>query len=576
MKKITISNDELINEIIVFEENFQSFVMLLNKVSANINYPEIIEEIDFLVQNLKFKLKNNIVYHEYSHYVKNRIDSASRLLDSTVKLLNARSNDEGVFTYNFSYEIGLKLVKNLNSICSIFKSVDEKLESVLLNEIYLKRIDAILDLKKSLILLKQEGKQITKVNKILSNLVNDKYILYLELNDIRNVVAEINAFNSAMFPSENMQDGSFLDEFLNKIKNKNIDKKNLDGTVNKLYYDMYSLYKIRSNIVDESNRLEMLLRDIKNNFINDVSKFTNDYHESTKVLESNIQKTMENFNDKTSSIVEETNRIELRMQEIDSKVINVRNDIINEVDDIKKEARDNIKLIIDDTKKEAKNNINLIVDEVKLKSSLSLSLLKDDIDKIDEEIESYKIIVSDKTTEQLTSVYKKEAKWEKIAYYIFNILSFIVIIIAIIFSWTTLNDFMKKNPGPEYGNGALTFLALRLVVSMIIFSAVVFTSRLASKSYHYWKKNEGIYLRLTALKPFISAMPPEKKIEIHEKLVDVYFGKDDQDQNLNQKIQDLPNNITQLLGKVVDQTSGIIDSAKGNKIIKPPDEDKNV
>lgn len=88
------------------------------------------------------------------------------------------------------------------------------------------------------------------------------------------------------------------------------------------------------------------------------------------------------------------------------------------------------------------------------------------------------------------------------------------------------------------------------------------------------EKNEGIYLRLTALKPFISAMPDEKKVQIHEKLVDVYFGKDEQEQNLNQKLKDLPDNITQLLGKVVDQTSVVLDASKSRKDMQiPPDND---
>ncbi|NUF17427.1 hypothetical protein HUN18_17470, partial [Acinetobacter lactucae] len=83
--------------------------------------------------------------------------------------------------------------------------------------------------------------------------------------------------------------------------------------------------------------------------------------------------------------------------------------------------------------------------------------------------------------------------------------------------------------------------------------------------YVYWKKNEGIFLRLTALKSFIADMSDTKKEEIHEKLVDVYFGKDEQDQNFNQKMKDLPNNITQLLGKVVEQTSVVLDIPKYKK-----------
>lgn len=77
------------------------------------------------------------------------------------------------------------------------------------------------------------------------------------------------------------------------------------------------------------------------------------------------------------------------------------------------------------------------------------------------------------------------------------------------------------------------------------------------------------------MKSFIADMSESKKEEIHEKLVDVYFGKDEQEQNLNQKLKDLPDNITQLLGKVVEQTSSVLDSAKGYKKENSPSENSD-
>lgn len=562
MKKNTISNDELIYEVELFEEGFQDFLMSLNRISPNINYVEIVEKIDLLVQELKSKLKNNSAFYEYEEYVIKKIRTAKDFLNQNVDLLNIRKDEDGVYVYNLSKEIGIKIVDNFNYIFTIFNSLEKKLEPITLSEIYLKRIDLILDLRKALASLRKREKIIGKIDEVLNVLNHDKHILYVNIEDIKDAINDIGEFNSSMFPSEIMQSGEFLDKFLNKIKDRKYDLNNINGNVNSSYYEMYRFYKLRSNIFDESYKIESILKGIKNNFINETKSIIDNNEKKIKDCDNNMKKLMDSLSEKSDIILNETNIAEIRLQEVDSKVLTIRSQINGEIDNIKGEAKVYIDKVIDDVKQSSVNSLDVLIENIQ---------------NIDKEIEGYKELVSDKTTEQLTSVYKKEAKWEKRAYYTFSIIGLLIIAFAIYYSAISLADFhdrLVKNK-LVINNNELKYLGIRLIFSLIIFSAVAYTSRLASRSYTFWKKNEGIYLRLTALKPFISAMPPEKKIEIHEKLVDVYFGKDDQDQNLNQKIQDLPNNITQLLGKVVDQTSGVIDSAKGNKIIKPPVENNN-
>lgn len=189
-----------------------------------------------------------------------------------------------------------------------------------------------------------------------------------------------------------------------------------------------------------------------------------------------------------------------------------------------------------------------------------------EINSIKDTSQSFKDFISDETSIKLTNDYRSKAKWEMISYYFFNALSFSIIMIAFIISWYSLTSFAEAHVGLDksYNSNDLVYLSIRLIFSLLVFSSVTFTSRLASKSYTYWKKNEGIYLRLTALKSFIADLPDSKKELIHEKLVDVYFGKDEQDQNINYRMKDLPTNITQLLGKIVDQTTDVLDMSKRN------------
>ncbi|WP_151707558.1 hypothetical protein, partial [Acinetobacter sp. TUM15064] len=239
MKKITISNDELISEVELFEEGFQDFLLSLNRISPNINYVEIVEKIDLLVQELKSKLKNNSAFYDYEEYVIKKIRTAKEFLNLNVDLLNVRKDEDGVYVYNLSEDIGIKIVENFNYILTAFKSLEKKIEPIALNEIYLKRIDLLLDLRKALASLRKREKIIGKVDEVLDVLNHDKYILYVSIEDIKGAINDIGEFNSSMFPSETIQKGEFLDKFLNKIKDRKYDTNNMNGNVNSPYYEMY-------------------------------------------------------------------------------------------------------------------------------------------------------------------------------------------------------------------------------------------------------------------------------------------------------------------------------------------------
>lgn len=256
------------------------------------------------------------------------------------------------------------------------------------------------------------------------------------------------------------------------------------------------------------------------------------------------------------------------IQVIQKNIANLNSTYNNEVILLKNELDIKLKDIEGSVQRNSQEKLLKYIDQVDEVNKLMM----DDFESIKNTTKKFSEFMSDQTSNKLTNDYKNKAEGEMLAYYSFTALSFIIIFIAMMSSWNTLHTFAAAHVGngKDYNNLDLIYLGIRLIFSLIIFSSVTYTSRLASKSYMHWKKNEGIFLRLTALKSFIADMSVSKKEEIHEKLVDVYFGKDEQEQNMNQKLKDLPNNITQLLGKVVDQTSVVLDASKHKKEGQPP------
>ncbi|MFX4309708.1 hypothetical protein F8N28_12380 [Acinetobacter soli] len=381
----------------------------------------------------------------------------------------------------------------------------------------------------------------------------------------------------------------YLDDF--SVQNINRERLNV---IYKLQYELeHIIQKTKENII----QFKPIVEDYRNNI-----KMIPVFEASRKSIEANLNKYIDlkksEMDRYLKSLKDEFNSVNNRLRSFDSdfdrlkksnstlnsdqnllqnKITTLKNDLLD-FDQIYKKNELRLEEKMGETTEFIKSEIykDFNVKLKKLTSDLDIvyQMIDDEVNSLKDTSRSFKDFISDETSIKLTDDYKNKAKFEMLSYYLFNILSLIIIGFAIYFSYSSLSDFAVKHKG-SYTSLDLTYLAIRLIFSVLIFSTIAFTSRLASKSYIYWKKNEGIFLRLTALKSFIADMSEAKKEEIHEKLVDVYFGKDEQEQNLNQKLKDLPNNITQLLGKVVDQTSVVLDASKPKKDTETPTDRAN-
>lgn len=354
-----------------------------------------------------------------------------------------------------------------------------------------------------------------------------------EYNIIINKLHEQISFISALYTSNDILDFIFnsffektkisLEKKLDLLVDENFSqlKESMDENVKELQIMHHQAYNGYQNFLIITSTVDNNIKNLQeegNDLRNDINKSLKEIHELGRIinsLETNVEKSYKNTLETTTKKIEEEFR-------------NVVSSFSNELDETDR-------------------------------------LIQHEVSSIKETSQSFKEFIGDETAIKMTNDYKNKSFWEMIMYYIFTGLSIIVIILAFCLSWHTLDNFITDHKSKEFTQLDLIFLSIRLIFSIIIFSTVAFTSRLAARSYLYWKKNEGIYLRLTALKPFIADMEPAKKTEIHEKLVDVYFGKDHGDHSLNEKIKDLPKNISDLLGKVVDNAASFSESVTGKK-----------
>lgn len=414
------------------------------------------------------------------------------------------------------------------------------------------------------------------------------YNLKINLNENMklNLIEDLSNFESQF--NRNDIFGKILD-LSTTISNKDFHIQNIYNYLERINFEIIHLkisskeiiLKYKKDIDDYHQKIKMIpvfeasRNTIENNLISYIDDKKQEIDRQMKVLDEQIESSKKIFKSLENSIVraqQQNNSTNDNFLVINKKFTDFSEQINSlsklnkdKISEIELQNENHLKNILKDINEKYEDQINKFtfeLDDVNKE-------IQDEIKSIKNTSQSFKNFVSNETSIKLTNDYKDKADFEKKSYYFFNILSFLIITVAIYISYESLSNFALAHVGTNktYNTNDLAYLTIRLIFSLIVLSSLTFTSKLASKSYIYWKKNEGIFLRLTALKSFIADMSPEKKTEIHEKLVDVYFGKDDESESINNnKIKDLPNNITQLLSKIVEHNSNLLDISKNNKV----------
>lgn len=237
--------------------------------------------------------------------------------------------------------------------------------------------------------------------------------------------------------------------------------------------------------------------------------------------------------------------------------------------------------LIEDLKSSLVNINNTYENEIKGKvESLGNAVKKTDKD-FQSTYDDYlllKKMVQAKGEQEVTNHYKNKASWERFTYWFMTTLTFIIIGGAICLATLSLNDYktktsinidewsqkLKNQPIEKIEKiyelqqkNALIYLILRLVISIFLFSSIIYTSRIAYRAYIHMRHSENMRLKLATLRPFINHLDSNDKKQIHKDLIPDYFGKDaGLVDTANEKFKDLPANVSAVAMKAIEQISG--------------------
>ncbi|MDC5431043.1 hypothetical protein NRA51_13930 [Acinetobacter baumannii] len=366
----------------------------------------------------------------------------------------------------------------------------------------------------------------------------------------------------ANYKFENFVDSFVLDLF-NFIK---------DLFDNKILFDSqaYSLSIDYINLIKEQL---IAFNNLRNSNIN--MNRTPTLHERVVLLEDEIKRLYKELNISSAQIKETVDGFVLAQQDyfndqLNSLIDNLRSSlgsIHNKYESEVKGKVENLETLIDQTDQDFKSTFN--------------------------DYNQLKGLVNIKGEMLITDHYKKRAFWERITYWAMTLATFIIIILSICLALNGLNEYKEKTDMPVTNlienykdqpiekiekiysaaqENALIYLVLRLIFSVLLFSSIIYTSRVAYRAYVHMRHSENMMLKLATLRPFINQLKEDERNQIHKDLVPDYFGKDaGLVDTANEKFKDLPANVSAVAMKAIEQISGSGSSSSKEKNNKKPE-----
>lgn len=245
-------------------------------------------------------------------------------------------------------------------------------------------------------------------------------------------------------------------------------------------------------------------------------------------------------------------------------------DVIQKFNDDLVMARLEFKVNVEDQAEELKNKVSSVDSDFK-------NTVKD--------YETLKKFINAKGEVEVTDHYRKKAITESRTYWAMTILTFGIIIFSISLALKGLNEYKEKSDisidkmlvkykdqpvekiekiNNAVQRSALTYLILRLIFSLLLFSTIIYTSRIAYRAYIHMRHSENMMLKLATLRPFINQLDEAERNQIHKDLVPDYFGKDaGMVDGVNEKFKDLPANVSAVAMKAIEQIGSGGSSSEG-------------
>ncbi len=322
-------------------------------------------------------------------------------------------------------------------------------------------------------------------------------------------------------------------------------------------------------IVDEKNYFE----DLNEKVSNTLEELINTLADSSLLMKNeHIENLFVIFDEKTNIKIEKIEKENIKLSNDIKKITYMYDDLNSKnmevlhkyADELKERARiivDGVQNELNKFKAERMAKANTDIEEIQKKTDK----LKMSIEDTFGDIEAYKRIVNFKSEEEVSKHYANKAFWEKCTYWAATGISVVIILTALGLAWTGMSSFYidyvaiqdpkKLEMNKDTAGYAVIYLGFRLILSALLFLTVIYTSRIAYRSYIHWRHSESTMLKLSSLRPFINAFNDDEKKEIHKGLIQDYFGKDAGSlDGTDEKMKDVPRNITDIAIKAIERT----------------------
>ncbi|MDV7378169.1 hypothetical protein R4467_14450 [Acinetobacter baumannii] len=337
---------------------------------------------------------------------------------------------------------------------------------------------------------------------------------------------------------------------------------------NKILFDSQA-YGLSIDYINLIKEQLITFNNLRNSNLNINMNRTPTLQERVVLLEQEFKKMSQEFN-LSSSLVKNT---------VDGFILSKEQDYNKQINDFLEGLRSSLRDLHNRYENELKGkveNLDNLVDQTdkEFKSTFN-------------DYNQLKGLVNIKGEMLITDHYKKRAFWERITYWAMTIATFIIIILSICLALNGLNEYKEKTDMPvntliaNYKDqpiekiekiysvtqeNALIYLVLRLIFSVLLFSSIIYTSRVAYRAYVHMRHSENMMLKLATLRPFINQLDEEDRNQIHKDLVPDYFGKDaGMVDSINEKFKDLPANVSAVAMKAIEQISGNSNSSGTEK-----------
>lgn len=258
-----------------------------------------------------------------------------------------------------------------------------------------------------------------------------------------------------------------------------------------------------------------------------------------------------------------------------------------------------------------RNKYKMDVDTPIAELKTKLENNKIDLESLLGDVKLYQDKMTNKAVSEMSAHYFEKSKFERNSYFLITLLSALIIIFSVISAYKGVNSYydeyvstkscntsesrtvkvngaikemsfeecmkdltVKRDATQKY---AFNYLIFRLSFSLLLFLAVIYASRIAMRAYNHWRQSENMYLKLNTLSPFIGSLDKPVRNDVHLSLVPDYFGKDAGIvENSRDATKDIPNNISNVAIKLIEQAGSTISSKLGNdKESKKPDSESS-